>query len=96
MPSQKPRLNLTLDDDVKEVLARLSMLMKKPQASIVNEMLRNAYPTFVGLADALEDAEKKKSILPHLAKISAMANQQVGVMNTEMSEFMSQIGKGEK
>ena len=96
MPSRKPRLNLTLDDDLKEVLGRLSVLMKKKKKRIVNEMLRNAYPAFVGLADALEDAEKKKSVLPHLAKISAMANQQVGVMNTEMSEFMSQIGKGEK
>ena len=60
MPSQKPRLNLTLDDDVKEVLARLSMLMKQPQATIVNGYLREMYPLLVGLADALEDAENKK------------------------------------
>ena len=96
MPTQKARLNLTLDDDVKEVIARLSVLMKQPQASIVNGYLRDMYPALVGLADALEDAEKKKSVLPHLAKMSAMANQQLGVMNNEMSDLMSQIGKGEK
>jgi hypothetical protein len=87
MPSQKPRLNLTLDNDVKEVLSRLSFLMKQPQASIVNGYLRDMYPALVGLADALEDAENKKSVLPHLAKMSAMANQQIGVMNSEMSEL---------
>ena len=48
MPSQKPRLNLTLDDDVKEVLSRLSVLMKQPQASIVNGYLRDMYPRFGG------------------------------------------------
>ena len=61
MPSQKPRLNLTLDDDVKEVLSRLSVLMKQPQASIVNGYLRDMYPALVGLADALQDAENKKA-----------------------------------
>ena len=96
MPSQKPRLNLTLDNDVKEVLSRLSVLMKQPQASIVNGYLRDMYPALVGLADALEDAQNKKNMLPHLAKMSAMANQQLGVMNNEMSDLLSQVGKGEK
>ena len=96
MPSRKPRLNLTLDDDVKEVIARLSVLMNEPQASIVNGYLRDMYPALVSLADALEDAQNKKNMLPHLAKMSAMANQQLGVMNNEMSDLMSQIDKGEK
>ena len=61
--------------------------MKQPQASIVNGYLRDMYPLLVGLADALQDAENKKSVLPHLAKMSAMANQQIGVMNSEMSEL---------
>ena len=39
---------------------------------------------------------KKKNIIPHLAKMSAMANQQLGVMNTEMSDLLSQVAKGEK
>ena len=72
------------------------MLMKQPQATIVNGYLREMYPLLVGLADALEDAENKKSVLPHLAKMSAMANQQIGVMNSEMGDLMSQVGKGEK
>ena len=29
-------------------------------------------------------------------RLTAMANQQVGVMNNEMSDLMSQIGKDEK
>ena len=60
MPSQKPRLNITLDDDIKEVLIRLSKLQNKPQAAIVNEYLREMYPFLVSLANALEDVENKK------------------------------------
>ena len=96
MPSRKPRLNLTLDDDVKEVIARLSVLMNEPQASIVNGYLRDMYPALVDMANAIEDVQNKKNALPYLARMTAMANQQVGVMNSEMSDLMSQIGKGEK
>ena len=76
MPSQKPRLNITLDDDIKEVLIRLSKLQNKPQAAIVNEYLREMYPFLVSLADALEDVENK-SAFPHLIKMSAEINKEL-------------------
>lgn len=36
-----------------------------------------------------------KDNIPSLIRLTAMANQQVSVMNSEMSELMSQIGKDE-
>lgn len=61
MPESKTSFeSLTLDIDVKEVLTRLSVLMKKPQAAIVNGYFSDMYPALVGLADALEDAENKE------------------------------------
>ena len=32
MPTQKPRLNLTLDDDLNETITRLAELMGKPKS----------------------------------------------------------------
>lgn len=93
MSSRKPRLNLTLDDELKEVISRLSRLMGKPQSTLVNEFLCQMYPALLDLANALEDIENKKSALPHLAKMSAMANQQVCVLNTEMAGLMSEVSK---
>ena len=42
MPTQKPRLNLTLDDDLNETITRLAELMGKPKASLVNFIRANA------------------------------------------------------
>ena len=63
---------------------------------MVNELLVDMMPALVDMANAIEDVQNKKNALPYLARMTAMANQQVGVMNSEMSDFMSQIGKGEK
>ena len=38
MPSQKPRLNLTLDDDVLEIITRLAKVKRKSKAGMVNEL----------------------------------------------------------
>ena len=92
MPSQKPRLNITLDDDIKEVLIRLSKLQNKPQAAIVNEYLREMYPFLVSLADALEDVENKKSAFPNLIKMSAEINKRAMTVNSDMSDMLSQVG----
>ena len=91
MPSQKPRLNITLDDDIKEVLIRLSKLQNKPQAAIVNEYLREMYPFLVSLADALEDVENKKSAFPHLIKMSAEINKRAMTVNSDMSDIFHRL-----
>ena len=96
MPSQKPRLNLTLDDEVLETITRLARLLGKSKAGMVNELLVDMMPALVDMANAIEDVQNKKNALPYLARMTAMANQQVGVMNSEMSDLMSQIGKDEK
>jgi len=87
MPTQKPRINLTLDDELKEVIADLSELMNKPQAKIITDFLKETYPALVGLRDALQDVKDKKTALPHLAKMSALANEQTAIMNGEMAEL---------
>ena len=91
MPTQKSRLNLTLDDDVLEIITRLAKVKRKSKAGMVNELLVDMMPVLVPIVEALEDVENKKNALPHLARMSALASQQVGVINSEMSDLINQI-----
>lgn len=87
MPSQKPRVALTLDDDLKNVIADLSDLTGKPQARIITDFLIEMYPALVGLRDALIDVRDKKNAVPHLAKMASYINEQAGVINGGMAEI---------
>ena len=91
MPSRKPRLNLTLDDEVLEVITRLAHLMGKSKAGMVNELLVDMTPVLVDMANAIEDAQNKKNALPYLVKMSAMANQGTANINSDMADFLKQI-----
>ena len=48
------------------------------------------------LYNTINHAKEIQDSMPSLMRLTAMANQQVGVMNSEMSDLMSQIGKDEK
>lgn len=96
MPTQKPRIALTVPDDLNELLDNLSELMGKPKSTFIVEFLTDVQPLFQELYNSLNHAKEMKDNIPSLIRLTAMANQQVGVMNSEMSDLMSQIGKGEK
>ena len=91
MPTQKSRLNLTLDDDLNETITRLAELMGKPKASLANFLLGQMQPVLIDMANALEDVQNKKNALPHLVKMSAMANQGTANINSDMADFLKQI-----
>lgn len=93
MPSQKPRVALTLDDDLKNVIADLSDLTGKPQARIITDFLKETYPALVALRDALQDVKEKKNAIPHLAKMASYVNEQSAIVNSSMSDFYSKVGK---
>lgn len=87
MPSQKPRIALTVEPELDAVLQRLSILTGEPKTRIITDFLKEAYPALVGLSDALQDVKDKKTALPRLAKMSALANEQTAIMNGEMAEL---------
>lgn len=96
MPTQKPRIALTVPEDLNELLDNVSELMGKPKSTFIVEFLTDVQPLFQELYNSLSHAKEMKDNIPSLIRLTAMANQQVGVMNSEMSELMSQIGKDEK
>jgi hypothetical protein len=84
MPSQKPRIALTVDNDLNDLLQDLSVLMKKPKSTIITELLVDVTPMLKDLKEALELAEQKKDIKPTLARMTATANIKTAEMNNDM------------
>ena len=60
MPSQKPRIALTVDNELNTLLEDLSVLMKKPKSTIITDLLVDVTPMLTDLRDALQLAEQKK------------------------------------
>lgn len=90
MPSQKPRLNLTLDDELNDLITDLSRLMGIPKTRVITDLLKDVLPALKEMRDALELAKEKKDVLPHLARLAATANSQTGIINSEMAELLKQ------
>lgn len=84
MPSQKPRIALTVDNELNTLLEDLSVLMKKPKSTIITDLLVDVTPMLTDLRDALQLAEQKKDIKPVLARMTASANIRASEMNNDM------------
>lgn len=90
MPSQKPRLNLTLDEDLNEVITDLSQLMGIPKTRVITDLLNDVLPVLSEMRDALRLAKDKKSVIPNLARLAAGANAEAGTINAEMADLLKQ------
>ena len=84
MPSQKPRVNLTINHELNDFLQDLAILMKKPKSTIIVDFLDEITPMLKDLKQALELAEQKKDIKPTLARMTAAANVKTAEMNNDM------------
>lgn len=60
MPTQKPRIALTLPDNLYSVLDRLSDLTKTPKTKLIVEMLEQQLPIFEQVIDSLEKIQLDK------------------------------------
>ena len=61
MPSEKPRMMLTLNPETKSELDRFSAATGKPAATFVTEILDQSLPYIRQLADAAEAAKEKRA-----------------------------------
>lgn len=61
MPSQKPRIALTVSDELNAVLSRISDLTETPKSKIITEILNDSMPVFIELLTALEKIKEDSS-----------------------------------
>ena len=70
MPSKKTRINLTVDDDMNELLTELCDLQGgMPKATLINNYLDMLRPHMIEIRDAIRLVNEKKDPSPHLRKM---------------------------
>lgn len=69
MPSKKTRINLTVDEDMDNLLVELAALQGIPKTTLVYEYLEAMRPHMIEIRDAIRMVNEKKDPSPHLRKM---------------------------
>jgi predicted DNA-binding protein len=88
MPSRKPRVALTVPDDINSTLDRLSDLTGTPKTKLILEMLEEYMPILDRTISALEQIQADKANAPAIAKKFAQdmlldGNEMLGLIASE-------------
>jgi predicted DNA-binding protein len=88
MPSRKPRVALTVPDDINSILDRLSDLTGTPKTKLILEMLEEYMPILDRTISALEQIQADKANAPAIAKKFAQdmlldGNEMLGLIASE-------------
>lgn len=85
MPSKKTRINLTVDDDMNQLLTELADLQGIPKTTLVYEYLEAMRPHMIEIRDAIRLVNDKKDPSQHLRKI--LMNTQQDFLDVLKEEF---------
>lgn len=85
MPTSKPRINLSVDEDMNALLAELAALQGIPKATLVVQYLDMLRPHMVEIRDAIRMVNEKKDPSPHLRKM--LLNGQQDFLDVLKEEF---------
>lgn len=88
MATRKPRTNITLDDDVDLIFARLAKLRKMPKATLISEYVDAMKPHAQSMIEALELVEQNKNPSLVIGKMFADVHTQMG---QNLNEIMSNL-----
>ena len=77
MTDRKPRINVTVDDDMNELLTALSKFEGKPKATLITQYLDMLRPHMVEIRDAIKMVNDKKDPSPQLRKMLLDGQQQL-------------------
>ena len=69
MTDRKPRIIVTVDDDMNELIAELAALQGIPKATLITQYLDMLRPHMVEIRDAIRMVNDKKDPSPHLRKM---------------------------
>ena len=85
MTDRKPRINVTVDDDMNELIAELAALQGIPKATLITQYLDMLRPHMVEIRDAIRMVNDKKDPSPHLRKMLLNTQQDfLGVLKEEL------------
>lgn len=92
MPSRKPRVALTLPDDLNDLFDRIGDLQGVPKTKVILELLTAYQPILEETLKALEKIEKDKENAQKIAKefgqnLLLDANVMIGSMSKEVKDL---------
>ncbi|WP_001143138.1 hypothetical protein [Acinetobacter baumannii] len=92
MPTQKPRIALTVPDEINQTLDRLYELTGTPKSKLIVEMLEQYVPILEQVVDTLEkiksDKENGKEIAKKFAQDMLFDGQEMlGIMAKEARDY---------
>lgn len=89
MTKQRPRIGLTVDDELNDLLTKLSDLSDQPKTKIILDIVKDAQPYLEEIIKALEMAKNAKDSrqpVTLLADLANLANEQMNIINDEMAK----------
>jgi len=86
---RKPRLQISLSQEMKDTLKELSDLTGTPSSKIASATLESALPVFVDMLDALKVAQENESKAVEM--MTASAFKVMGSSMAEMGDLISNI-----
>lgn len=94
MPTKKARINLTVEDDMNQLLDELAILTGVPKTRLVMDFITDLKPVLLDMKKGLELAKTSRESLPAvLASMVSKANEQTAFINKEFSEMLSEKTK---
>jgi hypothetical protein len=86
MPTMKPRVSITIDQDDLAILDRYSKISGQPRATVLADLARCAIPQLAGASDLIEAAQQAP-LKVRRELINGMAE-----ANTDMLQVMRRFG----
>lgn len=90
MTKQRNRIGLTVDDELDDLLNKLSALSDQPKTKIILDLVKDAQPYIEEIIKALEMAKNAKDSrqpVTLLADLAKLANEQMNIINDEMAKI---------
>lgn len=91
LPSQKPRLNLTLPDSLNEVISELAELQGIPKTRIITEILLEVEPMLKQMSEALTAVKENKQDAVKIAR--DYAQNALLESNEKLGSFAQEVRK---
>ena len=91
MPSRKPRVALTIPDDLNDLLDSVSALSGTPKTKLIIEMLEQYSPVLEQVLSAMQQIKADKEKAPEIAK--KFANEMLLDATSMVGDFSKEVKK---
>ena len=89
MPTEKTRVNLSLDDEMNALIAKIAQFKKIPKARVITEFLEECRPQFRVLCEAIDQIQANEAVNPSEV-LAQMLSKSFKNLSTAMDSIKSE------